>query len=84
MTIVDAALVYDRPKNLKTYLLIVNNALHIMSMQHNLVPLFIMQEDDLEVNDVPRIHIRNEVTSESHSILLPRVDLMIPLRISGV
>ena len=82
--IIDAALAYDCPNNLKTYLLIFNNALHIPSMQHNLIPPFIMREDGLEVNDVPRIYIRDEVTRESHSIMLPQVYLRIPLWISGI
>ena len=36
------------------------------------------------MNDVPRINIRDEVTHGSHSIMLPQVDLSIPLRLSGV
>ena len=53
-------------------------------MQHNLVPPFIIPRDDLEVNDVPRIYIWDEVTRESHSIMLPQVDLSIPPQLSGV
>ena len=64
--IVDATLAYDCPKILNTYLLIVKNALHIPSMQHNLIPPFIMREADLEVNDVPRIHNREKLIRESH------------------
>ena len=60
------------------------NDLHIPSMQHNLVPPFIIPWDDLEVNDVPRIYIWDEVTRESHSIMLPKVDLRIPLQLSSV
>ena len=82
--IVDAALEYDRPKTLKTYLIIAKNALHIPSMQHNLIPPFIMQEAGIEVNDAPRIHIRDEATREIHSIMLPQVDLRIPMRLSGI
>ena len=84
MSIIDAALFYDCPKTLKTYLIIVKNALHIPSMHHNLVPLFIMREAGLEVNDVPRMYIQDEVTRESHSIMLPQVDLSIPPQLSGV
>ena len=39
---VDAALAYDCPKTLNTYLLIVKNDLHILPMKHNLIPPFIM------------------------------------------
>ena len=82
--IVDDALNYDCPKTLNTYLLTVNNVLHIPSMQRNTVPPFFIRETGLEVNAVPRIHIRDEVKRESQSIMLPQVDLKIPLRISGV
>ena len=82
--IFDAALAYDWPKYLKTYLLIVKNALHIPSMKHNMIPQFILREAGLEVNDIPRIHIRDEVTRESQSIIMTRVDLRIPLQLSGV
>ena len=84
MPIVDAALAYDCPKTLKTYLLILKNALHIPSIQHNLILLFIMIGDGLEVNDVPRIQNLDEVIRELHSIMLPQIDLMMPLCISGV
>ena len=79
MPIVDSSMEYDWPKTLKTYLLIVNNYFHIPSMQHNLIPPFIMQGSGLEVNDVPIIHIRDEVTHEIHSIMLHQVDLRIAL-----
>ena len=41
--IVDAALAYDCPFTNYTYILIVRNALHIASMNHNLIPPFIMR-----------------------------------------
>ena len=53
-------------------------------MQQNLIPPFIMQEAGIEVNDVPRIHIWDELIRESHSIMIPQVDLRIPLWLSGV
>jgi hypothetical protein len=42
---------------MKTYLLIVRNALHVPSMQHNLIPPFIMREAGLVVNDVPKMQV---------------------------
>ena len=82
--IVDAALAYNCPKKIKTNLIILKNYLHIPSMQQNLIPPFIMQEAGIEVNDVPRIHIWDELIRESHSIMIPQVDLRIPLRLSVV
>ncbi|KAL7538844.1 hypothetical protein ACHAXR_009411 [Thalassiosira sp. AJA248-18] len=69
---------------MKTYLLIVRNALYVSSMQHNLIPPFIMREAGLVVNDVPRIHCGDEVTRESHSIISRRDNIRIPLRLKGV
>ena len=82
--IVDYDLAYNCPKTLKTYLIIVKNYLHIPSMQQNLIPLFIMREAGLEVNDLPRIKIRDEATRESHSIMITQVDLRIPIQLSDV
>ena len=82
--IVDAAIAYDCPYTMKTYLLIVRNALHVPSMQHNLIPPFIMREAGLVVNDVPKIHCGDNVTRESHSIISKDLDLRIPLMLRGI
>ena len=42
--IVDAALAYNCPFTNETYILIIRNTLHIASMNHNLIPPFIMRE----------------------------------------
>ena len=48
----------------------VKNALHVPSMNHNLVPPFILRESGLIVNDVPKIHTRQEdLTNENHCIV---------------
>ena len=82
--IVDAAFAYDCPKTMQSYLLFVKNALYVQDMQHNLIPPFIMREAGLTVNDIPRIHLGDEVTRESHSILSEEVDMRIPLRLRGI
>ena len=64
--IIDAAFAYDCPKTMKTFLLIVRNALHIPTMDHNLIPPFIMREGGLVVNDVPRIHCGERIDRDSH------------------
>ena len=56
--IVDVAIVYDFPYSMKTYLLIVRNALYVQSMKNNLIPLFIMREAGLEVIEIPKIHVK--------------------------
>ena len=55
---------------MKTYILTVRNALHVPSMEHNLIPPFIMREAGLVINDVPRIHTRTEdLTNKAYSIV---------------
>jgi len=55
--IVDAALSYDCPYSYKTFILVVRNALYIPSMDHNLLPPFILREAGVQCNDVPKIHV---------------------------
>ena len=87
--IVDAAVAYDCPYLMKTYLLSIRNALYVPSMTHNLIPPFIMREAGLVVNDVPRIHTKSEeLTNETHCIVACEgdvgTDLKIPLRLDGI
>ena len=54
--IIDAVILYDCLDTTKVWLLIVRNVLSVESMNHNLIPLFILREGDMEVNDRPKIH----------------------------
>ena len=71
--IVDAALAYNCPYTMKTYILTVRNALHVESMHHNLIPPFILREAGLIVNDVPRIHTKIEELKMRHTALYLKV-----------
>ena len=87
--IVDAAVAYDCPYSMKTYLLSIRNALYVPSMSHNLIPPFILREAGLIVNDVPRIHTKvEELTNETHCIVAREsevgIDLKIPLKLDGI
>lgn len=68
--IVDAILAYDCPYSGKTALLVVQNALHVPSMDHNLLPPFVLCEAGLHVNEVLKIQV-NDPTHEDHSIYCP-------------
>ena len=63
--IVDAVIHYDCPKYGYTYLLVVRNALYVPSMEHNLIPPFILREAGLVLHDTPKIHC-NIPSSEDH------------------
>ena len=87
--IVDAAVAYDCPYTMKTYLLTVRNALYVPSMTTNLITPFIMREAGLIVNDVPRIHTKDEeLTNETHTIVAKvadnGIDLKVPLELDGI
>ena len=81
--IVDAAIAYDCPFSHETYILIIRNALHIASMNHNLIPPFIMREGGVIVNDVPKIHCDNPNIYD-HCISFKDIDLKIPLQLNGI
>ena len=87
--IVDAAMAYDCPYSMKTYILAVRNALHVSSMEHNLIPPFILREAGLEVNDVLKIHTKPEnLSANTHCIVANKrdngIDLRIPMQLDGI
>ena len=64
----------------ETTILIVQNALHIKLMHHNLFPPFIMRAAGKTVNDVPKIQV-SDPTVNDHCIIFPDSDLRIPLNL---
>ena len=54
--IVDAAIAYDCPFSGRTILMVASNALYVDSMDHNLVPPFIMRKAGLEVDEQVKTH----------------------------
>jgi hypothetical protein len=81
--IVDAAIAYDCPYQNKTFILILRNALHIPTMNKNLLPPFILREAGLIVNDVPKIHVADPSVSD-HTIQFPDGLLTIQLQLWGI
>ena len=81
--IVDAAITHDCEMTVKTYLLICHNALLINSMDHNLIPPFIMQEANVVVNEVPKIQSTDPDVTH-HSIWFPESRFRIPLSLRGI
>ena len=81
--IVDGAIAYDCPYTMKTYILIMKNALYIPSLDHNLIPPFILREAGIYVNEVPKIQKPNP-TADDHSIRIDELNLRIPLKLNGI
>ena len=65
LPLVDAVIVYDCPYTMQSYLLMIRNALYVDTMQHNLIPPFLMREAGVEVNDIAKIHVKNP--DDSHT-----------------
>ena len=48
-------------------------------MRHNLIPLFLVQEEGLTVNDVLKIYCGENISKESHAVISKELSLKIPL-----
>ena len=81
--LVDAALLYECPYEGKSHILIIRNAIHVNSMEHNLIPPFILREAGLQVNERAKIHT-DDPTADDHSIIFPTTNFRIPLQLFGV
>ena len=81
--IVDAAVVFEDPYDGDIYFLVMRNALYVESMDHHLIPPFIMQEAGLVVNHVAKIHCQQR-TQEDHRIIDKGSELHIRLRLEGI
>eukprot|EP00957_Ditylum_brightwellii_P065696 4983211-Ditylum_brightwellii.AAC.1 len=57
--LVDAGLKYDCPNKDKLYILLLRNALYVPSMDHNLIPPFMLRKAGITVNKTPKIHKEN-------------------------
>jgi hypothetical protein len=80
--LVDAVIVYEVPGG-ETYFLVVYNALYVPSMDHHLIPPFLLREAGLIVNEVPKIQSQDP-TEETHSIFDAESGLRIPLQLHGI
>jgi hypothetical protein len=62
---------------------VAHNALHVATMDHNLVPPFILREAGLIVNETPKIHVEDPAIQD-HSIYFEAFKLRIPLALWGI
>ena len=81
--LVDATVKYDNPYNGKSYILVLWNALHVLSMDNNLIPPFMWREMGVTVNDVPKIQKENP-TVDDHAITFAEMGFRIPLSLWGI
>ena len=65
------------------YILVVRNAIRVKAMSNNLIPPFMMREAGIEVNDVPKIKVKDP-TADHHAIIFKDQEFRIPLALWGV
>lgn len=85
-TAVSAALAYDDAMSGQTVILIVNQAIYIPDLNHNLLGTMQLCLNDVnKVNDVPRF-LTDEPDEHTHSLVIPTADdpYVIPLTLKGV
>ena len=82
--IVDVLIVYQDEMTGNIYYLIARNVLYVESMNHNLIPPFILREAGLIVNERAKIHTDPDtVCPEDHSIIDPKSGLHIQMELDG-
>ena len=81
--LVDATVKYNNPYDGKTYILVLCNALYVPSMDHNLIPPFMLWEMGVTVNDVPKIH-KEDPTVDDNTITFAETRFRIPLSLWGI
>ena len=64
-------------------ILVIQNALYVPSMQHNLLPPFVLRKAGVKVNETPKIHVADP-SKDDHAIIFPETGLRIPLQLWGV
>ena len=85
---VSAAVAYDHPDTGETLILLVNQAIEVPHMGHNLLSTMQLRLNDVIVNNVPKF-LTDKPTEETHSIILKGGEeledhLIIPLNVDGV
>ena len=81
--IVDEYLAHNCPYTGEFYVLVLRNALKFPSMEHNLIPPFIIRTDGVEINDAPKTNCKDP-EFDDHSISFDYSDLRTPFQLDSV
>jgi hypothetical protein len=79
--LVDAAVRDDCDGSM--YILLILNALYVPSLDHNLLPRFMMREAGVIVQDTPKIQL-DDPSGEEHALAFPETGFRFPLSLWGV
>jgi hypothetical protein len=64
LSVVDVAVQYENSYDGKSYIFLITNALHVPSMEDNLIPPFVMREAGIRVNDTPKLQVEDPSESD--------------------
>ena len=89
--VVSAVVAYDHPTSGQTYMLIINQAILIPEIDHNLLCPMQLRDNGIKVNDEPK-HMLQDADEYHHAIAIPASDwdspdnipFIIPLLLNGV
>ena len=85
--VVNADVAYDCPHTGAVLIFKINQAIHIPTMQHNLLCVMQMRLNDVRIKECPKFLTENP-TIASHSVVIPSTeegtDILIPLSLKGV
>ena len=81
--IIDDLILYECPYTGKIFILVERNVFYTPSMDHNLIPPFVLRQAGLVVNDTPKIHC-DRPTKYQHAIIHSKSGLHIRLQLEGV
>ena len=82
VTVVHAAAAYDCPITGNSTMLIINDALYIREMEHNLLPSIMMRLNGLLVDKFPKFPCKNPMI-ETHYIFFLTENTQLPLSLHG-
>ena len=82
---VSAAVAYDDPATGDTSMLVINQAIHMPQLEHNLLCPMQMRQNDVEVDEKPK-YLTEAPTEKSHAVVVTNDNsrLVIPLQLRGV
>lgn len=81
--VIDALLLYEDDISGEQYLLLIRNALSVPSMNHHLIPPFMMRLAGVEVDECAKFLSKNPSVA-NHSLYFPDEDVRIPMSIHNI
>lgn len=83
LPLVECVMLWECPFTDQQVLLVAKDAVYVETMDHNLVPPFMLREAGVIVDTTPKIHATDPDTSH-HSLYWPEEDVRIPLSLHGI